>query len=155
MINVARHLARLAPLLPQLVLAYQRRAGDIPAGLRGAAQLGQRHVGLLITLAVSGPLSVSDLAQRADMTVAHASLVVGELAKAGLLDRDHDEQDRRRIIVSLSEAAKPAVAEMRRRNAEPVTRFLRQLDDEQAGEFISNLALLLACLRDEAPHTRD
>jgi DNA-binding MarR family transcriptional regulator len=151
LINSHRYVARLAPLLPQLVLAYQRRAGDIPAGLRGAAQLGQRHVGLLITLAISGPLSVSDLAQRTQMTLAHASLVVGELARAGLVDRDHDEQDRRRIIVSLSEAAKPAVAQMRHRNAEPVTRFLGQLDDEQAEAFISHLALLLACLRDEAP----
>lgn len=149
--NRGRYIARLAPLLPQLVLAYQRRAGDIPAGLRGAAQLGQRHVGLLIALAISGPLSVSDLAQRTEMTVAHASLVAGELARAGLVDRDHDEQDRRRVTVSLSEAAKPAVAEMRRRNAEPVSRFLGQLDDEQAEAFISHFALLLACLRGEAP----
>jgi DNA-binding MarR family transcriptional regulator len=148
--NSGRHLARLAPLLPQLVLAYQHRAGDIPAGLKDAARLGQRHVGLLVTLAISGPLSVSDLAQRAGMTMAHASLVVGELARAGLVDRGHDERDRRRIIVSVSEAAKPAVAEMRRRNAEPVSRFLGQLDDEQAEAFISQLSLLLDCLRDEA-----
>jgi DNA-binding MarR family transcriptional regulator len=149
--NSGPYIARLAPLLPQLVLAYQHRAGDLPAGLRDAARLGQRHVGLLITLAISGPLSVSDLAERTGMTVAHASLVVGELARAGLVDRNHDERDRRRIIVSLSEAAKPAVAEMRRRNAEPVTRFLGQLDDEQAEAFVSHLALLLACLRDETP----
>lgn len=152
--NSGRYVARLAPLLPQLVLAYQHRAGDIPAGLRDAARLGQRHVGLLVTLAISGPLSVSDLAQRAGMTIAHASLVVGELARAGLVDRDHDERDRRRIIVSLSKAAQPAIAEMRRRNAEPVTRFLGQLDDEQAEAFIGHLTLLLACLRDQAPPAR-
>ena len=145
--NFGPYAARLAPLLPQLVLAYQRRAGDIPAALRDAGQLGQRHVGMLIMLAISGPLSVSELAQRAGMTVAHASLVVGELAKAGLVTRDHDERDRRRILVSLSEAARPAVAEMRRRNAEPVIAFLRDLDEAQAEEFIGSLSLLLAHLR--------
>jgi DNA-binding MarR family transcriptional regulator len=143
--------ARLAPLLPQLVIAYRRRGAEVPEGLRRAGGLGQRHVGMLITVAISGPLSISELAQRTEMTVAHASLVVGELAKAGLVQRDHDERDRRRIIVSLAEAAQPAVAEMRGRFAEPVIRFLRGLDEEQADQFISSLALLLAYLRDEAP----
>jgi DNA-binding MarR family transcriptional regulator len=146
--NFGPYAARLAPLLPQLVLAYQRRAGDIPAALREAGQLGQRHVGMLIMLAIGGPLSVSELAQRSGMTVAHASLVVGELAKAGLVTREHDERDRRRILVSLSEVAKPAVAEMRRRNAEPVIAFLRELDEAQADEFIGTLSLLLTHLRD-------
>jgi DNA-binding MarR family transcriptional regulator len=146
--NCGPYAARLAPLLPQLVLAYQRRAGDIPAALREAGQLGQRHVGMLIMLAIGGPLSVSGLAQRSAMTVAHASLVVGELAKAGLVTREHDAQDRRRILVSLSDTAKPAVAEMRQRNAEPVIAFLRELDEAQAEEFIGTLSLLLAHLRD-------
>jgi DNA-binding MarR family transcriptional regulator len=144
--NFGPYAARLAPLLPQLVLAYQRRAGDIPAALRDAGQLGQRHVGMLIILAISGPLSVSELAQRAGMTIAHASLVVGELARAGLVTREHDERDRRRILVSLSAEAKPAVAEMRRRNAEPVIAFLRELDEQQAEDFIAAVALLLTHL---------
>ena len=147
--NSAAYISRLAPLLPQLVLAYQQRAGEIPAVLRDAGQLGQRHVGMLITLAISGPMSVSELARRTRMTVAHASLVVGDLAKAGLVDRDHDPGDRRRIIVSLSDTAKPAVAEMRMRNAKPVMSFLSQLDESQAEAFISNLTLLLNHLRDE------
>jgi DNA-binding MarR family transcriptional regulator len=148
--NIRPYLARLAPLLPQFVLAYSRR-GEIPEVLRQAGQLGQRHVGMLITLAITGPQSVSELAQRTGMTVAHASLVVGELAKAGLVERAHSERDRRRIIVSLAEKARPAVAEMRRRNAEPVARFLSGLDENQADAFIANFATLLAYLRDEVP----
>lgn len=144
-------MARLAPLLPQLVIAYRRRGAEIPEALRRAGGLGPRHVGVLITIAISGPLSVSELAQHTEMTVAHASLVAGELAKAGLVQRDHDERDRRRIIITLAEAARPAVAEMRGRFAEPVIAFLRGLDEEQADQFITNLALLLAHLRDQAP----
>jgi DNA-binding MarR family transcriptional regulator len=149
--NPVSYVSRLAPLLPQLVLAYQQRAGEIPAVLRDAGQLGQRHVGMLITLAISGPMNVSELARRTQLTVAHASLVVGELAKAGLVDRDHDPADRRRIIVSLSDTARPAVDEMRIRNAKPVISFLSQLDEGQAEAFISNLTLLLTHLRDEQP----
>jgi DNA-binding MarR family transcriptional regulator len=141
--------ARLAPLLPQFVLAYQRR-GEVPDVLRKAGALGQRHVGTLITLAIAGPQSVSELAQRTGMTVAHASLVVGELARAGLVEREHAEQDRRRIIVSLSAAAKPVVAQMRRRYAEPVVRFLSELEAGDADAFIASFARLVAYLRDEA-----
>jgi DNA-binding MarR family transcriptional regulator len=147
--NSVPPVARLAPLLPQLVLAFQRRAGELPAALRDAGRLGQRHVAVLVMLAISGPLSVSELAQRSGMTVAHASLVVGELAKAGLAERDHDPADRRRILVSLSGTAQPAVAEMRQRQAEPVLRFLGQLSAAEAETFIAQLSLLLSFMRDD------
>jgi DNA-binding MarR family transcriptional regulator len=84
-----------------------------------------------------------------DMSTAHASLVVGELARAGLIERSHDEQDRRRIIVSLSEAAKPAVAEMRSRNAAPLLRFLSELSDDEADRFITQLTTIIEYVRDE------
>ena len=147
--NIGPYIARLAPLLPQFVLAYRQRGEGLPEALGDTGQLGPRHAGLLVTLAMSGPLSVSGLAQRTGMTVAHASLVVGELAKAGLVERAHDERDRRRIIVSLSETAKPAVAAMRGRLAEPVARFLRELDEDQAEAFIANLGRLLDHLRED------
>lgn len=148
MSNKPPPIARLAPLLPQLVLAFQNRAGDLPAALQEAGRLGQRHVAMLVMLAISGPLSVSELAQRTGITVAHASLVVGELARAGLIERDHDPADRRRILVSLSASAKPAVAEMRRRNAEPVRHFLDELTDDEAETFIAHLSRLLTLLRE-------
>lgn len=144
-----RHIARLAPLLPQLVFAFKRRRGEIPDVLRQAGSQGERHISVLISLAIMGPATISELAQRTEMSTAHASLVVGELARAGLVDRDHDERDRRRIVVSLSSAAKPAVAEMRRRNAAPLLRFLSELDDDEAERFIDQLDRLVALLRAE------
>lgn len=103
---------------------------------------------MLVSLAVAGPATVSELAERMDMSLAHASLVVGELAGIGLVDREHDERDRRRIIVSLSDAARPAVAEMRKRHAAPLRRFLSELDDAEAARFIDQLTKLVAYLRE-------
>jgi DNA-binding MarR family transcriptional regulator len=142
-------IARLAPLLPQLVLTFQRRAGKLPAALRDAGPLGQRHVAVLVMLGIGGSLSVSELAQRIGLTVAHASLVVGELAKAGLVERDHDPADRRRILVSLSAAAQPAVAEMRERQSEPLLRFLSELSADEAETFTAQLTRLLSLLQDD------
>jgi DNA-binding MarR family transcriptional regulator len=142
--------------MPELAFALRRRRGELPAALQQAGRLGERHISTLVSLAVAGPATVSELAERMDMSTAHASLVVGELAEAGLIDRDHDARDRRRIIVSLSEKAKPAVAEMRNRHAAPLWRFLAELDDAEAERFIDHLTTLIAYLRDEpAPANRD
>jgi DNA-binding MarR family transcriptional regulator len=129
--------------MPQLAFAWRRRSGEIPAGLREAGRHGERHVGMLMSLAIEGPGTVSELGQRMDITTAHASLVVGELARAGLVERDHDERDRRLIVVSLSDAARSAVAEMRRRHAAPLVRFLGELDEDEADRFIDHLARLV------------
>ena len=141
-------IARLAPLLPQLAIALRRDRGDVPEALEAAGQKGERHVAMLISLAISGPGSVTELAERLDLSGAHASLVVGELAKADLVDREHDPGDRRLIIVSLSDTAKPAVAEMRRKRAGPLHAFLAELDADEADVFIDHLARLVEILRD-------
>ena len=144
-----RQIGRLAPLVAQLALAWRSRSGEIPPALLEAGRYGERHIAMLISLAIEGPATVSVLAQRLDITAAHASLVVGELARAGLVQRDHDERDRRLIIVSLSDSAKPAVAEMRRRHAAPLLGFLGELDEEEADRFIEHLGRLITHLRGE------
>jgi DNA-binding MarR family transcriptional regulator len=135
--------------MPELGFALRRRRGQLPPALKQAGRLGDRHISALVSLAVAGPATVSELAARMDMTMAHASLVVGELAAAGLIDREPDERDRRRVIVSVSDSAKPAIAEMRNRHAAPLRRFLAELDDDEADRFIDHLTRLIARLREE------
>jgi DNA-binding MarR family transcriptional regulator len=132
--------------MPQLGFALRRRAGDLPEALRAAGGIGGPHMAVLISLAIAGPATVSELGRRLDMTPAHSSLVVGELARAQFVAREHDPGDRRRILVSLAEAAKPVVSEMRARNAAPLARFLAALSEEEAEGFITHLARLVACL---------
>jgi DNA-binding MarR family transcriptional regulator len=144
-------IARLAPLIAQLVFAFRRNRGEIPEVLRPAGKGGERHVGTLIALAIQGPATVSELARRMYMTPAHASLVVGELARAGLVDRVPDERDRRQVIVSVSEAAWPGIIEMRERNAGRLLRFLETMDGPEADRFISQLERLVECMREGSP----
>lgn len=148
MASVRTHAGRLAPLLPQLETALRRRRGEVPEILKNVGPLGERHIAMLISLSVVGPATVSALASHHGMTVAHASLVVGNLAGVGLVEREADRGDRRRVIVSLSEAAKPALAVMRNRHAPALQRFLTELEDEEIEEFIDKLSRLIACLRD-------
>lgn len=63
--------------------------------------LGPRHGPLLVLVALEGDLSVSELAARMGLSVSTVSLMVGELSRAGLVQRSEDERDRRRTLVRL------------------------------------------------------
>jgi hypothetical protein len=78
-------------------------------------------------------------------------LVVGELARSGVVEREHRPDDRRHVVVKLSDAARPAVADMRRRNAAPLLKFLGELTAEEAEQFITHLALLVSHLVGDEP----
>jgi DNA-binding MarR family transcriptional regulator len=129
-------------------MAVRSNHGEIPERLQAAGKGGGRHVAMLISLAIEGPATVSELAERLGMSVAHTSLVVGELARAQLVEREHDPEDRRRIVVSISDVAKPDIAEMRRRRSAPLQRFLNELDPAEADTFIAHLSRLTTLLRD-------
>ena len=139
-------LSRLAALVPQLSVAYLRMRGQPPEALRPAGRGGARHVGVLVALLNDGPGSVSEIAGRLGMSLAHASLVIGELADAGLVIREPDPEDRRRVVVSLSEKAEPGVSELRRRSLQPLESFLRDLSPPDAEEFVGHLARLVVLM---------
>jgi DNA-binding MarR family transcriptional regulator len=75
-----------------------------PQQLRDAATsaaLGPRHMPALLAVAAAGPISVSELARRMGLGLSTTSAIVGQLSRAGLLERAEDEADRRRTIVRL------------------------------------------------------
>src|ERR1700734_1726502 len=75
-----------------------------PQELRDAATrgpLGPRHMPALLAVAAAGPLSVSELARRLGLGLSTTSTIVGQLNRAGLLERAEDDTDRRRTIVRL------------------------------------------------------
>src|SRR5216117_837073 len=73
------------------------------------SELGDRHVAPLVALVIGGPASVSELAERIGLTPATTSLLVGELSRAGFVQRREDEDDRRRTIVSVDESIEEVV----------------------------------------------
>src|SRR5919108_2764209 len=105
------------------VIRGLRRSGPPPADLRRAfhaAGLGPRHVHALAHLAKGEPMSVGQLARRLRVTLPTASLLVAELARAGLVDREPDEADRRRTIVAVSSRYRGAIDEWLASRSEPI-----------------------------------
>src|SRR5882757_8244832 len=104
--------------------------------------LGERHFPPLIVLSLEGPLSVSELADRVGLTVATTSLLVGELSKAGLVDRSEDEQDRRRTIVSLTEEIRKIAEPRIQEHLQPFKRTLERLSPAARAHFMEGVRVL-------------
>lgn len=73
--------------------------------------LAPRHRSLLSYLVFDGPLGVNELAQRLEVAPATVSLMVSDLSRQGVLERQEDPNDRRRAIVSIAPAHREAIEE--------------------------------------------
>jgi DNA-binding MarR family transcriptional regulator len=124
-------------------MGIQRTRGEIPDQLKAAGRLGSRHVATLMSLTVNGPATVSELAARLQITLNHASLVVRELNRAGLVDRREDDADHRRVIVSIAPSAQQLLQAMVARGSRPFEDFLATLSTTDADKFIGHLSSLI------------
>lgn len=77
-------------------------------------------------------MTAGELSSRLDMTTSRVAAVLGSLEKKGLLERENDEVDRRRVLVSLTQAG-DALCEKRRQH------------------FMKKILMLLSMLGDDAP----
>lgn len=104
----------------------------------GDVQLAPRHVAAVVVLmAMPAPVAVSVLAEALQVNLATASLLVAELAAAGLATRAEDPGDHRRTLVRLDEL----------RAGELVARWLSPLDRALAELSPERLQGALAVLR--------
>src|SRR2546421_8307766 len=116
--------------LVRTVFRGLKRGGPVPPPFQDAferASLGPRHVPPLLTVTFEDELSVSRLAEELGLSLSTTSLMVGELSRAGLLERSEDESDRRRTIVRLNEAYREDVEAWLKERMDPFQRTLQRL----------------------------
>jgi DNA-binding MarR family transcriptional regulator len=106
------------------------------------SELGERHVAPLVALVIGGPASVSELAERIGLTPATTSLLVGELSRAGFVERREDEADRRRTIVSIDKSIEDVVRPSLRATLAPLDRALARMSAAQRAHFMDGLRIL-------------
>jgi DNA-binding MarR family transcriptional regulator len=139
--------AELAELMRRVrpVFMALKRGGPVPASFRQVFErtsLGPRHGPALMVVALEGQLSVSDLAERLGLSLSTTSLLVGELSRAGLLDRAEDERDRRRTIVRLNDAYTADAAAWLQERLEPFRRTLLRLSPRARAGFLEGWRIL-------------
>jgi DNA-binding MarR family transcriptional regulator len=135
-----------------------KQSSPPPQELRDAAargSLGPRHMPALVAVAATGPLSVSDLARRLGLGLSTTSAIVGQLSRAGLLERSEDEIDRRRTIVRVHGDYQDVIGDWATRTLAPLRRTLELLPPSGRAEFMQGWRILHAQATDAAPPDAD
>lgn len=123
-------------LMPRIVGRVKRI--PVPEELQSLA-LAPRHLSLLSYLLFDGPMTVNDLATRLEVAPTTVSLLVGELSRKGVLERHEDENDRRRRIVSITEAHRPTISRWLARGAGAWRQVLTELSPAERALIVATL----------------
>ncbi|MBF6333410.1 MarR family winged helix-turn-helix transcriptional regulator [Nocardia transvalensis] len=95
-----------ADLGERLTLAAQRNATDAVMMHQAVADKLGLHVTdlrCLNLLRLGGPATPGELAARTGLTTGAVTRMIDRLLKGGFVRREHDEQDRRRVIITPTE----------------------------------------------------
>lgn len=117
--------SQLRPTLTRLYLALRRRT---PITDYTAAQASA-----LSTLIDHGPLRIGELADRESIRMPTATALVDGLARNGLAERQQDPDDRRAVLVGLTDHGRRVLRGVGERRDDVLTRALAALtEDERA-----------------------
>lgn len=98
-VNADRLAKAFVSLIPHMMGSLRRHLRTAEGG---DLRVGQFR--MMMAIAISPDLSISDAAEVMGLTLPSASKVADELARAGFVQRTEDSQDRRRSLLSLTPA---------------------------------------------------
>jgi DNA-binding MarR family transcriptional regulator len=123
-------------LMPRLVGRAKRL--PVPEAVR-SLELTPRHLSLLSSLLFDGPMTVNELAERLELAPTTVSLMVSELGRKDIVERQEDEADRRRRIVSIAGPMRPAIDAWLARGAAAWRAALEPLTPEERRVVVETL----------------
>lgn len=142
--TVEDDLIELASLVP-ITLHDLKNSVPAPMPMRDAMErttLGKRHATALLAVAAAEPISVSELARRLGLLLSSTSTIVGELSRAGLVERAEDEHDRRRTIVRVHADYRDSMEEWLDAALAPMRITLQRLSPEARAHFMDGWRIL-------------
>jgi DNA-binding MarR family transcriptional regulator len=142
--NVEEDLTELVALLP-VTLHDLKNSVPAPMPMRDAmerAALGNRHASALLAVAAVEPIGVSELAKRLGLLLSSTSTIVGELSRAGLVERTEDDEDRRRTIVRVHEDYRDAMEGWIEGAMAPLRHTLERLSPQARAHFMEGWRIL-------------
>lgn len=129
-------------LLETLPVALRILGGAMHQGLPSEGpplNMGQLRV---LEMLRSRPWTLGDLAERHHVAASTMSRAVDVLVRRDLVDRRSDPEDRRQVLLSLTDAGHAAHASLRRHAEDSITRLIEQLPDAERDSLYDGLRVL-------------
>jgi DNA-binding MarR family transcriptional regulator len=116
------------------------------------------HLQVITILELQGPLAMNRLAELTGVSVASATGIVARMEGRHLVERRHDDSDRRLVLVALTSTGKRMFRVIEQRRRAHLRKILRQLSEDELAAFLIGLravkaaaAAMSAAARDAAP----
>ena len=139
-----------AALAAQKQISHCLFSGNIPEWVHLELSMGQLKT--LMTLASKEAMTVGGLADMLNIGKPAASILVDRLVQNGLVERTEDPEDRRRTVVTPTQAGSDLVARLRQGGPGRTARWMEQLDDDDLAALARGLTALAAIAALEAAH---
>lgn len=105
--------------------------------LKGSLSLIHLHV--LTVLEADGPIPMSRLADTLDVSDASATGIISRMEERGLVERTHDEADRRVVNVRATAAGVAIFTDMTEHRRQALTDLFGRLTDEELAALLTGL----------------
>ena len=121
----------LAPLL-----AHHRHRWAARCQAHGLSIIGFQ---VLAVLEMHGGMPMTRLADELGVALPNATGIVGRLVERGIVARADDATDRRRVVVTLTDAGHHLIGEMEAGRRERMSRLFSQLNEEQQQRLLQSV----------------
>ncbi|WP_159887394.1 MarR family winged helix-turn-helix transcriptional regulator [Paenibacillus puerhi] len=106
-------------------------------GVRGDISLTGPQTMMLYTLHKMGPCPGGKLAQKMEVTPSAITVMIERLVQQGLVERTHDEHDRRIVRLSITEKGSDTLQRLRVIRDETLKRYLSYIEPDELEAFLS------------------
>jgi len=131
-----------------MATAFRRQRGEFLTNgslTRGSdGPIAARHMGAAEKILAEGPLTVGALASLLKIEVTTASKIATELEEAGIVQRQRDPEDRRRILLEVVPSQREHVNEFMTNLRSPLVRAIEKLTPEELAGFKRGVKLYTA-----------
>jgi DNA-binding MarR family transcriptional regulator len=120
----------------------RERMGMFRRWLAGSLSIVHLHV--LTILETSGPLAMGKVAEALDVSIASATGIVDRMEQRGLVERRHQPDDRRIVLVQPTPTGLAVFSDLDQQRRASLTRILERLTDKELSSFLIGLRAMSA-----------
>ena len=101
---------------------------------------------VVVAAVAQGASTLTVLAQQVRMSLPQAALALNKLEERGFIDRNVESRDKRKMVLSLTEAGRAMINHVQRQREQRLQGFYNSLSQEESTLFVRLFARLRRCM---------